>query len=74
MKQTGAIKLLSLSSFSSFYQARSFVSSRRRWGESSCTTILKKEPLHKQMPGIRLQPEECVNSFSSAINTRRVSV
>lgn len=36
--------------------------------------LKEKEPLHKQMPGIRLQPGECVNSFSSAINTRHSSV
>lgn len=36
--------------------------------------LKEKEPLHKQMPGIRLQPGECVNSFSSAINTPQLRI
>ena len=75
MKQTGAIKLLILPLFFLFsYQARSLPFSSCGRGGESRLQIPEKEPLHKQMPGIRLQPGECVNSFSSAINTRRVSV
>lgn len=73
MKQTGAIKLLSLTSFS-LSPKLDLSFPLVEGGGSSCRTIPKKEPLHKQMPGIRLQPGECVNSFSSAINTHRASV
>lgn len=43
-------------------------------GGDWCRFIPKKEPLHKQMPGIRLQPGECMNSLSSSINILSVQV